>query len=70
MIGLKDFNKALNLFGIGVKLPIMANHKLLGSVEIIGIRTECSSNNNKMYLVKDKGDYFWIYDYETDLTGP
>lgn len=48
-----------------VKFPIKANNKVFGNVDIIGIRTECESNNNTMYMVKNNGKYYWIYDYET-----
>lgn len=54
---------------VSIMLPIKAKHKLFGDVDIIGIRTECSSNNNKMYMVKNDGEYFWVYDYETELIG-
>jgi hypothetical protein len=51
--------------------PIKAKHKLFGYVSILGIRTECDSNNNLMYLIKDDdGDYYWIYDYETEIYKP
>ena len=69
VVGLKDLKQALNLFGVSIMLPIKARHKLFGDVDIIGIRTECSSNNNKMYMVKNKGEYYWVYDYETKLIG-
>ena len=69
VIGLNDLNKALILFGVSIMLPIKAKHKLFGDVEILGIRTECSSNNNKMYMVKNDGEYFWVHDYETELIG-
>lgn len=69
VIGLKDLHQALNIFGVSIMLPIKAKHKLFGDVEIIGIRTECSSNNNKMYMVKNDGEYYWVYDYETELIG-
>jgi hypothetical protein len=67
VIGLNDLHQALNIFGVSIMLPIKATHKFFGDVEIIGIRTECSSNNNKMYMVKNDGEYFWVYDYETEL---
>lgn len=64
-----DLVKLLNLHIVSIMLPIKAHHKLFGDVDIIGIRTECSSNNNKMYMVKNDGKYFWVYDYETELIG-
>jgi len=50
-------------------LPMKARHKLFGDVDIVGIRTECSSNNNLMYMLKNDGEYFWVYDYETEIIG-
>lgn len=48
-------------------LPIKAKHKFFGDVDILGVRIECNGNNNKMYMVKDDGEYYWVYDYETEL---
>lgn len=51
----------------GIMLPIKARHNFLGDVEIIGIRIECNTNNNIMYMVKRDEEYLWVYDYETEI---
>jgi hypothetical protein len=51
-----------------IRLPMKGNHKLFEDVTIVGMRIECTVNNNTMYLIKTKGEYYWVYDYETELT--
>ena len=39
--------------------------KMESEYTVLGVRTECSSNNNLMYLIRHEDDeYFWVYDYE------
>ena len=44
--------------------PVKANHKTLGEITLYGLRTECESNNNLMYLTKLDNEYVWVYDYQ------
>ncbi|WP_297095561.1 hypothetical protein [uncultured Draconibacterium sp.] len=47
--------------------PVKAKHKTFGELNLLGMRTECPSNNNTMFLVKPDGQYYWVYDYETEI---
>ena len=62
-------SQQMNIPVVRITLPVKAKHKLFGDVVLIGLRLECDSNNNKMYMVKVNREYFWIYDYETDIVG-
>jgi len=43
-------------------------HNKLGICVLVGLRTQCEENNNLMLNVYTlKGQFFWIYDYETGI---
>jgi hypothetical protein len=45
-------------------------HKLFGEVLLVGLRIKCEENNNLMLNVKEPdGEYFWVYNYETEPLG-
>jgi hypothetical protein len=55
---------------VNLELPCEAYHKLFKKCFIVGVRTECESNNNIMYMIKlnkKEAEYFWVYDYETKI---
>lgn len=52
---------------VNMDFPCMGVHKLFKTVLVVGVRCECESNNNTMYMVKYKKDYYWVYDYELKL---
>lgn len=46
-------------------------HQLFRTCKLIGLRTECESNNNLMLLIKTpSGEYYWVYEYETYIIQP
>jgi hypothetical protein len=47
----------------------IVKHKLFGQCQLVGLRTRCEENRNLMLNIYTKGgEYFWVYDYETEKT--
>jgi hypothetical protein len=45
----------------------VVKHKLFKECSLQGLRISCEENNNLMLLVYTKqGQFFWVYDYETE----
>ncbi len=55
----------LSVLEWAVEVNKYVRHLKFGEVLLVGVRTQCESNNNLMLNIKVGNEYFWVYDYET-----